>query len=72
MPASVGASMPIRSASSACERASLEPDQAAAFLARYRAGQNPVRGLRAAAFPGTGAASFGDAARQSAQYRGPL
>jgi hypothetical protein len=43
--------------------------QAAAFLARYQAGQSPVRGLRAAAFPGTAAASFDDAARQSALSR---
>jgi hypothetical protein len=43
--------------------------QAAAFLARYQAGQSPLRGLRAAAFPGTGAASFDDAARQVALSR---
>ena len=45
------------------------PGQAAAFLARYRAAQKPVRGLRAAAFPGTDAASFDDAARQVALSR---
>ena len=43
--------------------------QAAAFLARYQAGQRPVRGLHAVAFPGTAAASFDDAARQSALSR---
>ena len=43
--------------------------QAAAFLARYQAGHRPVRGLQAAAFPGTAAASFDDAARQSALSR---
>ncbi len=43
--------------------------RAAAFLASYQAGQSPVRGLRAVAFPGTGAASFGDAARQVALSR---
>ncbi|HEY0718351.1 MAG TPA: hypothetical protein VGD68_12105 [Streptosporangiaceae bacterium] len=43
------------------------PGQAAVFLAR--AGQDPARGLRAVAFPGTDAASFDDAARQSAQGR---
>ena len=45
------------------------PDQAAAFLARYQAGRSPVRGLHAVAFPGTAAASFDDAARQSALSR---
>jgi hypothetical protein len=45
------------------------PGQAAAFLAGYQPGQSPVRGLHAVAFPGTGAASFGDAARLSAQSR---
>lgn len=45
------------------------PGQAAAFLARYRPSHSPVRGLRAAAFPGTGAASFDDAARESALSR---
>jgi hypothetical protein len=45
------------------------PRQAAAFLAGYQAGQSPVRGLRAAAFPGTDAASFDDAARQAALSR---
>jgi hypothetical protein len=45
------------------------PRQAAAFLAGYRSAQRPVRGLRAAAFPGTDAASFDDAARQAALSR---
>jgi hypothetical protein len=45
------------------------PGQAAAFLARYQAAQRPVRGLRTAAFPGTDAASFDDAARQAALSR---
>jgi hypothetical protein len=43
--------------------------RAAAFLARYQAGHRPVRGLRAAAFPGTDAASFDDAAREVAVSR---
>ncbi|MBV9792664.1 MAG: hypothetical protein JO016_01885 [Actinobacteria bacterium] len=43
--------------------------QAAAFLAHYQPGQSPVRGLRAAPFPGTAAASFNDAARQVALSR---
>jgi hypothetical protein len=49
------------------------PKQAAAFVARYQADQHPVRGLHAAAFPGTAAAVFTDAARQaaSAQQYGP-
>src|ERR1700761_3987858 len=33
------------------------PRQAAAFVASYQANQSPVRGLRAAAFPGTPAAT---------------
>jgi hypothetical protein len=45
------------------------PRQAAAFLAGYQAAQSPVRGLRAAAFPGTDAVSFDDAARQAALSR---
>ena len=45
------------------------PRQAAAFLARYADDQSPVRGLRAAAFPGTSAAAFGDPARQAASSR---
>jgi hypothetical protein len=45
------------------------PRQAAAFLARYRADQSPVRGLHALAVPGTNAASFGDPARQAATAR---
>jgi hypothetical protein len=43
--------------------------QAAAFLASYHSGQSPVRGLRAVAFPGTGAATFDDAGRQAALSR---
>jgi hypothetical protein len=45
------------------------PRQAAAFLARYHYQQSPVRGLRAAAFPGTAASAFRDAARQTASSR---
>ena len=45
------------------------PRQAAAFLAHYADDHSPVRGLRAAAFPGTGAAAFSDASRQAASSR---
>jgi hypothetical protein len=49
------------------------PRQAAAFVASYPADRSPVRGLRAAAFPGTAAAVFTDPARQvaSAEQYGP-
>ena len=49
------------------------PKQAAAFVASYQTSQNPVRGLHAAAFPGTAAAAFTDLARQlaSAGQYGP-
>jgi hypothetical protein len=49
------------------------PKQAAAFVARYQSDQSPVRGLHAAAFPGTAAATFTDPARQvaSAEQYGP-
>jgi hypothetical protein len=49
------------------------PSRAAAFVASYKTTQSPVQGLRAAAFAGTAAASFTDAARQvaSAVQYGP-
>jgi hypothetical protein len=49
------------------------PQQAAAFVASYKIDQSPVRGLHAAAFPGTAAATFTDPARQvaSAEQFGP-
>ncbi|HEY2279826.1 MAG TPA: hypothetical protein VGI00_15810 [Streptosporangiaceae bacterium] len=45
------------------------PRQAAAFLAGYQSARRPVRGLHAAAFPGTDTALFDDAARQAALSR---
>jgi NAD(P)-dependent dehydrogenase (short-subunit alcohol dehydrogenase family) len=42
------------------------PRGAAGFFSHYSAGRSPVRGLRALALPGTPAAAFADAARQTA------
>ena len=43
-----------------------DPRAAAGFFSHYSAGRSPVRGLYALALPGTPAAAFADAARQSA------
>jgi hypothetical protein len=43
-----------------------DPRAAAGFFGHYSAGRSPVRGLHALALPGTPAAAFADAARQTA------